>query len=55
MDFKYRRAERTLENMAGADIVLTAEESAEIDRILQTNPVKGGRYGDDDAKYKLWA
>lgn len=38
-----RKAERTLENIASADIVLTAEDLREIQALLQTHPVQGVR------------
>jgi len=37
-------SERTLENLAGGDVVLTSEEIAEINKILDAIPVKGVRY-----------
>ena len=42
-----RRKERTLENLAGGDVILTEEEKQEVAHILETHPVKGGRYADD--------
>ncbi|KAI0334918.1 aldo/keto reductase [Cubamyces sp. BRFM 1775] len=41
------RKERTLENLAGGDVILTEEEKQEVAHILETHPVKGGRYADD--------
>ncbi|KAI0636841.1 aldo/keto reductase [Trametes polyzona] len=38
---------RTLENIAGGDVVLTEAELAEIDEILSKHPVRGGRYTDN--------
>ncbi|CAE6488444.1 unnamed protein product [Rhizoctonia solani] len=38
------RAERTLENLAAASIVLTEKDHADIDRALELNPVSGDRY-----------
>lgn len=40
------KAERTLENMAGGEIVLSAEDLKEIDTLLAKNPVQGSRYID---------
>ncbi|KAI0637674.1 aldo/keto reductase [Trametes polyzona] len=46
------RKERNLENLAGGDVILTEEEKKEIAHILETHPVKGGRYGEDESL--LW-
>ena len=47
LSFSYRRKERTLENLAGGDVILSEEEKKEVAHILETHPVKGGRYADD--------
>ena len=53
--FFYRRKDRTLENLHGGDIVLTAEDMAAIARIMEENPVKGGRgLATDAIDLKLW-
>ncbi|KZT60397.1 Aldo/keto reductase [Calocera cornea HHB12733] len=44
---------RLLENIAAADIVLTEEDSKEIEKIIQENPVAGGRYAGHAAKL-MW-
>ncbi|KAI5122055.1 hypothetical protein M0805_006039 [Coniferiporia weirii] len=46
---------RTLENVAGGEIVLTHEELAAINKVLEDNPVQGGRYsaGSDEQNH-LW-
>ncbi|KZO95690.1 aldo/keto reductase [Calocera viscosa TUFC12733] len=44
---------RLLENIAAADVVLTEEESAEIEKIIEANPVSGGRYSGHAAKL-MW-
>lgn len=50
-----RKAERTLENIAGGDIVLTAEDLKEIDAILDKYPVQGSRYIDGMSEvFHLW-
>ncbi|KAH9853948.1 aldo/keto reductase [Lenzites betulinus] len=46
------RKERTLENLAGGDVILTEDEKKEIIHILEVHPVKGGRYGKDESL--LW-
>jgi pyridoxine 4-dehydrogenase len=43
---------RTIENLAANDISLTSEDMAEVAKVLEENPVKGGRYfgeAEDDA------
>ncbi|KAF8264001.1 NADP-dependent oxidoreductase domain-containing protein [Lactarius quietus] len=47
---------RTLENIAGGDVELSSEELSEIDRVLSSHAVKGGRYIDTvpDEKLYLW-
>ncbi|EIM92627.1 Aldo/keto reductase, partial [Stereum hirsutum FP-91666 SS1] len=40
------KAERTLENMVGGEIVLSAEDLKEIDALLAKHPVQGSRYID---------
>jgi len=42
-----RRLERLEENIAAADIVLTEEERAELDRLSREIPIVGARYPDD--------
>lgn len=41
---RYRRKERTLENLHGADVELSVADLEEIKKILDTNPVHGHRY-----------
>jgi pyridoxine 4-dehydrogenase len=51
----FRKKERTLENLAGVDVVLSSEDLAEIDKILASFEVKGGRYNDNMAAHlHLW-
>ncbi|KAI5122111.1 hypothetical protein M0805_002233 [Coniferiporia weirii] len=47
--------ERTLENIVGGEIELTSEEVAAINKVLEDNPVQGGRYfaGSDEQNH-LW-
>ncbi|CAE6475450.1 unnamed protein product [Rhizoctonia solani] len=47
------RAERTLENLAAASIVLTDEDYADINRAVELNPVSGTRYPESGMKL-LW-
>ncbi|KAI0643669.1 aldo/keto reductase [Trametes meyenii] len=47
------RKERNLENLAGGDVILTEEEKTEVARVLEANPVKGGRYSDNAAEDNL--
>jgi len=51
-----RNAKRTLENIAGGDVELSSEDLSEIDRVLSSHAVKGGRYIDavPDEKLYLW-
>ncbi|THH16563.1 hypothetical protein EW146_g4111 [Bondarzewia mesenterica] len=51
-----RNKKRTLENVAAGDVELSPEELAEIDKVLQTHTVKGGRYIDEvpDEHLLLW-
>lgn len=42
-----RKYTRTLENLAAGDIVLTAEESASVNRLVSLFESKGGRYTQD--------
>ncbi|CAE6431192.1 Auxin-induced protein PCNT115 [Rhizoctonia solani AG-1 IB] len=44
------RAERTLENLSAASVVLTKEDHAEINRALEVNPVSGNRYNEANMK-----
>ena len=50
-----RRKSRTVENIAAADIILSEQEIAEVGKVLEDHPVKGGRYfeGPDEKAY-LW-
>jgi pyridoxine 4-dehydrogenase len=49
------KKERTLENLAGIDVVLTADDSAEIEKVLESFEPKGGRYNDKMAPHlHLW-
>jgi pyridoxine 4-dehydrogenase len=49
------KKERTLENLGSADIKLSSEEIKEIDSILGSFTVKGGRYNDAmEAHFNLW-
>ncbi|KAI0317047.1 NADP-dependent oxidoreductase domain-containing protein [Amylostereum chailletii] len=47
---------RTLENILGGDIVLSSEELSEINKVLETLPVKGHRIVDDipTSQLRLW-
>ena len=47
---------RTLENLNGGDIELSSVELGEINQVLETHTVKGGRYFDEigDDKLLLW-
>ncbi|KAH9972578.1 aldo/keto reductase [Lactifluus volemus] len=49
-------SKRTLENLAGGDVELSSEDLAEIDKVLETHTVKGGRYVDavPNEKLLLW-
>jgi len=49
-------AKRTLENIAGGNVELSDEDLSEIDRVLSSHAVKGGRYVDTvpDEKLHLW-
>jgi len=48
------QAQRTLENLAAANIQLSAEELKEIDRIMANHEVKGDRYYGNDQAVLLW-
>ncbi|KAI0061091.1 aldo/keto reductase [Artomyces pyxidatus] len=50
-------SKRTLENLAGGDVDLSADELAAIAKVLETHEVKGGRYRDEipDHVLGLWA
>jgi hypothetical protein len=54
--YRRRNAKRTLENIAGGDVELSSEDLSEIDRVLSSHAVKGGRYFDavPDEKLNLW-
>ncbi|THH16555.1 hypothetical protein EW146_g4105 [Bondarzewia mesenterica] len=47
---------RTIENLSGGDIELSADEIEEIGKVLETHPVMGGRYIDElgNDKLLLW-
>jgi len=46
---------RTLENLEGGDVELTLEELEEIDKVLDTHTVAGGRYIDElETHFNLW-
>ncbi|KAI0772528.1 aldo/keto reductase [Trametes elegans] len=47
------RKERTLENLAGGDVILTEDDKKEVAHVLETHPVKGGRYADGENE-QLW-
>ncbi|KAH9988248.1 aldo/keto reductase [Russula compacta] len=49
-------AKRNLENLAGGDVVLSDEDLEQIDKVLETHTVKGGRYLDTipDETLRLW-
>ncbi|CAE6433340.1 unnamed protein product [Rhizoctonia solani] len=47
------RAERTLENVAAASIVLTEQDHTDINRAIELNPVSGDRYDEGNMKY-VW-
>lgn len=51
-----RNAKRTSENIAGGDVELSSEDLSEIDLVLSSHAVKGGRYVDavPDEKLHLW-
>ena len=51
-----RNKKRNLENIAAGPITLTETELAEIEKILEKVPVKGGRYNDniDSKVLGLW-
>ncbi|KAH9842659.1 aldo/keto reductase [Rhodofomes roseus] len=45
---------RTLENLAGGDVVLTEAELAEVAEVMEKYPVQGDRYFGDDEAMGLW-
>lgn len=49
----YRRAQRTLENLAAASITLDDKEIEEIRHVVELNPVSGTRYDERSMKL-LW-
>lgn len=50
-----RNKKRTLENLEGGDIELTPEELQEIDEVLNTHTIAGGRYIDElETRFNLW-
>jgi pyridoxine 4-dehydrogenase len=47
--------DRTLENLAGGDVTLSTDELAEINKILGSFTVQGGRYIDgQESHFYLW-
>jgi len=48
------RAKRTIENLAAADVELSAEDLKEISEIMATHEVKGDRYFGNDKAILLW-
>jgi pyridoxine 4-dehydrogenase len=49
------KASRTQENLGAADVVLSAQEVAELDEIVAKAEIRGGRYNDKMAgKMHLW-
>ncbi|KAH9842658.1 aldo/keto reductase [Rhodofomes roseus] len=48
------KKERTLENLAGGDVVLTEADLAEINAVLEKHEVKGDRYFGNPAAAHLW-
>lgn len=54
--FTCRSASRILENIAGGDVDLTAEEKREVDAVVESFEAKGGRYFDaPDSALHLWS
>ena len=52
----YRKATRTLENLAAGDIQLSAGDIAEIKAIVEKHEIKGDRYfGLSEEAMGLWA
>lgn len=50
-----RKAPRTIENSHGADVKLSAEETAEIWKLIDSFEIKGDRYyGMDPKAMHLW-
>jgi hypothetical protein len=50
-----RNVKRTLENQQAGDVELLAEDLAEIAQLLETYPIKGGRYIDSIEQHMhLW-
>lgn len=49
-----RRKSRNLENLAAADIVLTAQDMKEVNEIIATHSVKGDRYFGNDEAAGIW-
>ena len=51
-----RNSKRTLENIAGGNVELSSGDLSEIDGVLSSHAVKGGRYFDavPDEKLGLW-
>ena len=52
--YRARAKNRTLENLAAGEVVITDEELSEITATLLKHEVKGDRYFGDDAKAHLW-
>ena len=50
----FRKKERILENVAASDIELSSEDMAEMEKILETNPVHGHRYFGPQVDAMLW-
>jgi pyridoxine 4-dehydrogenase len=48
-----RNVKRTMENQAGGDVVLSAEDLAEIAQLLDKYPRKGARYFDSASEKQL--
>ena len=50
------KASRVVDNIKTSEITLSSEDMAEIARVLEENPVSGGRYSDVPASaLNLWA
>jgi pyridoxine 4-dehydrogenase len=49
------KKERTLENLGSADVELSPTEIEEVDKILGSFTIKGGRYNDAmEKQFHLW-
>jgi hypothetical protein len=53
---RLRNAKRTLENLSAGDVVLSLEDMAEIERLMEKYPRKGARYVDflTEEQLHLW-